>query len=220
MKPLKSRPTQKRPAIRKGADSKTVVSGRKNVPRSESATPPVQPVAHKASRKKVEPIPAAGGSVGGIRAHLGEEILGELQALRTAVTAASASSRTPDHVDADLESGVDSMRRLLSELIERRMDSLLGELTDIRQILADPLRSDPAAALSRLDRILDRLGATSFSASPMEFVDPAIHDVAAEKRVAGVPDGVVVETLRAGWRSASGALIAKACVAVNRRPSP
>jgi molecular chaperone GrpE (heat shock protein) len=70
-----------------------------------------------------------------------------------------------------------------------------------------------------MDRLLDRLGATSFSAAKLEFVDPAIHDVTAERRVAGVPDGVVVETLRAGWRSASGALVAKACVAVNRRPS-
>jgi hypothetical protein len=121
-------------------------------------------------------------------------------------------------VDAELESGVDSMRRLLSELTERRTDSLLSELTAIRETIADP-HPDPAAALARVDRLLDRLGATSFSAAKLDFVDPAIHDVTAERLLAGVPDGVVVETLRPGWRSAGGALVAKACVAVNRRPS-
>ena len=50
----------------------------------------------------------------------------------------------------------------------------------------------------------------------MDFVDPLIHVVVEERRVDSAPDGVVLETLRPGYRTARGLVVCKAAVAVNR----
>ncbi len=69
----------------------------------------------------------------------------------------------------------------------------------------------------RLERLLNSLGASRFTAEPMDFVDPLIHVVVEERRDDGTPDGVVIETVRPGYRTARGAVVSKAAVVVNRR---
>lgn len=147
------------------------------------------------------------------------EILEEVRALRTAVLEASSQRSPAADADGDLEVEMDSMRRLLSEWMERRMDQLLEELAAIRDAISDPERVDPAAGLRLIDELFDRLGASQFTAGNLDFVDPAIHEIVAERNLATVPDGAVVETLRPGLRGVGGGLVRKARVAVNRRGS-
>ena len=104
------------------------------------------------------------------------------------------------------------MRRLLSELLEQRLESIARELADVRRALAG---SDPASGIEQLDDLLDRLGAVRFSAEPLDVVDPLIHTVVAERPGNGVPRGVVLEAVRPGFRSSRGLVLAKAAVAVS-----
>jgi molecular chaperone GrpE (heat shock protein) len=149
---------------------------------------------------------------------IGREILEEVRALRTAMLPAPLPMpSSTSAAEGDLETAVAAMRRLLSEWMERHMDQFLGELSAIRDTISDPDRLDRKDGLRRIDQLLERLGASSFSASKLDFVDPAIHEIVAERNLLDVPEGVVVETLRPGLRSASGAMICKARVAVNRK---
>jgi hypothetical protein len=144
-----------------------------------------------------------------------EEILCELRAVRAAV---APKDRHASDEEGGLASAVDSMRRLLSELLERNHEAVLRDLVPIRLALADSRHLDPAAAVGRLDQLMDRLGAIAFSAQKLDFVDPVIHEIKGERHEAGLPEGVVAESLRPGFRSASGVVLTKAWVAVNRRP--
>jgi hypothetical protein len=144
-------------------------------------------------------------------------VLREVRALR-ALVAPTAPRPSGVGVDQELDGAVDSLRRLLSELLERKLGALAGDLVAIRRALTEGEPGmDVASAVARLDQVLDRLGVTQYAATRLDYVDPAIHDVVAERRVEQMPDGVVVETLRKGFRSATGLLIAKAGVAVNRK---
>jgi molecular chaperone GrpE (heat shock protein) len=124
----------------------------------------------------------------------------------------------PMSQDADgaLDSSVDSMRRLLSELVEQRIESVVKEVADIRQEAASLLGDDGARVVERLDRLLDGLGAERFEAAALDALDPLIHLVVGESGNARLPDGVVAETLRPGFRSAKGVVLCKAAVRVNR----
>jgi molecular chaperone GrpE (heat shock protein) len=146
---------------------------------------------------------------------IGREILEEVRALRAAIPSPVPSSTSP--ADGDLETAVAAMRRLLSEWMERHMDQFLGELSAIRDTISDPDRLDRKDGLRRIDLLFERLGASPFSARKLDYVDPAIHEIVAERHLSDVPEGVVVETLRPGLRSASGAMVCKARVAVNRK---
>jgi hypothetical protein len=119
-----------------------------------------------------------------------------------------------DAGDAALEASVDSLRRLLSEAIEQRMESVVRELVEVRRELS---AADAAGAGERLDQLLDTLGALRFTAEPMVVVDPLIHVVVDERRSDRAPDGVVLDTVRPGYRTARGAVVSKAAVVVNRR---
>lgn len=124
----------------------------------------------------------------------------------------------PGEMDAALDQSVDSLRRLLSELIEQRMESVVRDLVDIRREAASLAGRDETRIVARLDELLEGLGAVRFEAEPMDVVDPVIHVVAEERSQANVPDGVILETLRPGYRTARGLVVCKAAVAVNQRP--
>jgi hypothetical protein len=119
--------------------------------------------------------------------------------------------------DAALESSVDSLRRLLSELIEQRMEAVVRDLVDIRRQAAAVAQRKGAGIIERLDHVLESLGAIAFEAEPMDAVDPLIHAVTEERQKADAPDGVILETVRPGFRTARGVVVCKAAVAVNRR---
>jgi len=162
------------------------------------------------------PAAAAAAEPSGIQGMLEarfQALLGELQGLKKMVQPLVAPP--PRGSDATLENSVDSLRRLLSELIELRMEAVVRGLVDVRrEVDGDGTRE---RALARLDELLHGLGAVRFAAEAMDVVDPLIHVVVSERRVDGCPDGVIVETVRPGYRSARGLVLCKAAVAVNRR---
>src|SRR5512139_1190329 len=119
--------------------------------------------------------------------------------------------------DAALESSVDSLRRLLSELIEQHMESVVRDLAHIRLDAAAIATRDGRGLLERLDDMLERLGAIRFEAEPMDVVDPLIHAVVEERRQADAPEGVILGTVRPGFRTPRGLIACKAAVAINRR---
>jgi molecular chaperone GrpE (heat shock protein) len=55
-----------------------------------------------------------------------------------------------------------------------------------------------------------------FTAERLAWVDPLIHTVAAEKQDPNAPAGVVLETVKAGYRTGRGAVLARAAVVINR----
>ncbi|MEI7435938.1 MAG: hypothetical protein WCL16_03910 [bacterium] len=128
---------------------------------------------------------------------------------------AKLSPRPVASGDAALEGTVDSLRRLLSELLEERSEMLTRALVIARGNLARGAAKD---ALSGLDKVLEELGAMPFEAERLDYLDPSIHEVRAERHEAATPDGVIVDTLASGWRTARGVVAQRAAVAVNRRP--
>jgi molecular chaperone GrpE (heat shock protein) len=182
-----------------------------------AARAPVTPSkrSRRASSKPASTAPRAGtaASEPALRAILGE-IRTVKQMLEKLVTPFSSDgSRT----DAALESSVDSLRRLLSELLEQRMEAVVRDLVDIRRQAAAVAQRKGTGIVERLDRVLEDLGAIRFEAEPMDVVDPLIHAVIEERQQADAPDRVILETVRPGFRTARGVVVSKAAVAVNRR---
>lgn len=121
----------------------------------------------------------------------------------------------PPAPDGEIEASVISLRRLLSELVEQRMESVMKVLADLRNEAACT-NGGQARLAERLDDVLQGLGALKFVAEPMDLVDPIIHAVIEERSADGVPDGLVVATVRPGYRTARGRVLSKAAVAVSR----
>lgn len=143
-----------------------------------------------------------------------EEVLREIRGLRAAI---EPMVKPPSPAGAELDESVDSLRRLLSELIEQRMEAVVQQLADIRRD-ACSIPSDHGTRIAgRLDELLESLGAERFDAEPMDVVDPLIHVVVAERRQDDVPEGVIVETVRPGYRTSRGRVVCKAAVAVSQQ---
>lgn len=143
-----------------------------------------------------------------------DAILGELRDVKQMMERHAAPA---SEADAALDASVDSLRRLLSELLEQRTESVVRDLAGIRREAAGIAERDGARIVEQLDQLLESLGAARFDAEPMDVVDPLIHVVVDERHQADVPDGVILETLRPGYRTARGMVVSKAAVAVNRR---
>ena len=173
-------------------------------------TPSKRP--QRARSKPASTVPRAGiaASKAGLRA-----ILGEIRTVKQLLEKLTTPFSSDENTDAALESSVDSLRRLLSEVIEQRMETVVRDLVDVRRQAAAQ-RKD-TGIVERLDRVLESLGAISFAAETMDVVDPLIHVVTEERRQADAPDGVILETVRPGFRTARGVVVCKAAVAVNRR---
>jgi molecular chaperone GrpE (heat shock protein) len=143
-----------------------------------------------------------------------DALLLEIRLLREALDFTASRTRTPG---SPSETEITAVRRLLGDLIDARMEDLLADLVSVRVSL--PAGADGLAdAVRGIDALIEKMGATRFEAEAMDFPDPLIHAVTAERRIDGAPDGVIVETVRPGYRAGHGAILAKACVAVNRRP--
>lgn len=112
---------------------------------------------------------------------------------------------------------VEAVRRVLSDIVEHRMDTVVGRIVEIRNG-ADALGSGESRRLvEQLDQLLADLGAVRFDAERLEHVDPLIHVVARESHDNRLDDGVIAETIRPGFATGRGVILAKALVAVNRR---
>ncbi len=150
-----------------------------------------------------------------------DTILAELRGVRETVQKMGTAAKpvpaaAPRTADSELEASVDSLRRLLSELIEQRMESVVRDLAEVRRLAATGDGSR-GPIIERLDHVLDKLGAIQFHGEPMDVLDPLIHEVAAERTANDVPNGVILHTLRPGYRTARGAVVCKAAVAISRR---
>ena len=143
-----------------------------------------------------------------------DEVLREIRGLRAAI---EPMLKPPSTVGAELDESVDSLRRLLSELIEQRMEAVVQQLADIRRDASTIPAEHGTRIAGRLDELLESLGAERFDAEPMDVVDPLIHVVVAERQQDDVPDGVIVETVRPGYRTSRGRVVCKAAVAVSQR---
>lgn len=108
---------------------------------------------------------------------------------------------------------INALRRVLADIIESRTLAILQKLAAIRHAI--PLETPDLA--SRIDALLEELGAVSFSAERLEHLDPVIHEVGREVKDSLLPDGVIAATLRPGWRSARGGILARAVVSLSRR---
>ncbi len=112
-----------------------------------------------------------------------------------------------------LDGAVDAVRRVLSELLEGRVESVAHDLAALRREAASG--AEPDRLLGLIDDLLERLGAVRFSAEALDVVDPLIHSVVEERHAAGVPRGVIVAAVRPGFRSGRGLVLCKAAVAVS-----
>jgi len=110
---------------------------------------------------------------------------------------------------------VDALRRTVNDLLERRLESVVRDLVALRNIVAALTGADEALAAA--DALLSRLGAIRYDAQRLDHVDPLIHAVSREMHEADLPEGVVAASLRPGFRTSRGVVLAKAQVAVNRR---
>ncbi len=146
-------------------------------------------------------------------------ILTEIRGIRDLVRPQPRTARAgaAPSTDLALESSVDSLRRLLSELIEQQMETVVADLVEIRDRAVALGSGNGTDLIGRLDDLLENLGAVRFDAEPMDLVDPLIHTIVDERQRTDAPEGVIVETVRPGFRTARGAILCKAAVAVNRK---
>ena len=138
-----------------------------------------------------------------------ESIRQEVTALRTQLAKNMAPVTTGSMEE------VDALRRVLSDLMEARMNDVIRELVTIRNIAAS---ENSQRVTEQMDTLLADLGAMKFEAERLEHVDPLIHAVTREVTDTHLPDGVIAETIRPGFHTGRGIVVAKALVAVNRRP--
>jgi hypothetical protein len=170
-------------------------------PSAQVPPSPSQPLA-KTMRKMV---PAAGEPTAGT-----DQILTELKALRALLQPSDRS--VPTSADHVLESGVHSIRRLLSELLEKQTHGILARLV----ALLDTAAEAPRVA-REIEALLDELGAVRFRAESWDFVDPLVHTVVEERPRSDMTEGLIIATIRPGYRTGVGTVLAKAGVAVSRR---
>ena len=109
------------------------------------------------------------------------------------------------------------MRRLVGELMEHKLEPVVRTLAALREELGKLPGNAGRALADQADQALRALGAVRFEAQRLDHVDPLIHTVGREEREAQLPDGVILATLRPGYRTGRGAIVARALVAVNRR---
>ncbi len=179
--------------------------------------PAAKPAAEGAASDVQQPLQAT-AEAGVARDNAGpklDTIMAELRGVKRLV---EQLATPPSESDAGLDASVDSLRRLLSELLEQRMESVIKDLVEVRREAASLAQDDGQRIVVRLEALLERLGAVHFEAEPLDVVDPLIHVVVDERRQANVPEGLILETLRPGYRTARGLVVSKAAVAVNQRP--
>jgi len=93
------------------------------------------------------------------------------------------------------------------------MSSFLHDLASIRRSV--PVESGDL--LKSIDALMENMGGIAFAAEPLEHLDPVIYTVGREIQNPQIPDGVIVETIRPGYRTARGQILIKALVSINRR---
>lgn len=139
------------------------------------------------------------------------------EALRQEITALrSQLARHMAPVTSGSMEEVDALRRVLNDLMEARMNEVIRELVTLRNSAANA-GGEARRIAEQMDTLLADLGAMKFEAERLEHVDPLIHTVSRETADPTLPDGIILETLRPGFHTSRGFIVAKALVTVNRR---
>jgi hypothetical protein len=143
-----------------------------------------------------------------------------LEAILCAVNALTADVRRltappPADPGADTDASAAALRRLLCDLLDRRMESVLVGLAAARARLA--ALADSAAAVREIDALLDACGALRFEGDRLTVADPLIHSVVGYRCDLALPAGLILETTAPGFRTGHGLVLTKAAVIVNRR---
>jgi molecular chaperone GrpE (heat shock protein) len=151
------------------------------------------------------------------KAVMSAPVPGEALAALTAEVAAVKARLLKEQETAPLGSDeeYDALRRLVNDLLERRMERVVRDLVEIRN--AACMVAGAEAVAQALDAVLERVGAVRFEGQRLDHVDPLIHAVSRETHELDLPDGVIAASVRSGFRTARGVILAKAQVAVNRR---
>jgi len=139
-----------------------------------------------------------------------ESLRREVAALRTQLAKhmAPVATGTMEEVDA--------LRRVLNDLMEARTNDIIRDLVTIRNTAASTGNAGQRVT-EQMDTLLADLGAMKVEAERLEHVDPLIHSITREVSDPSLPDGVVAATLRPGFHTGHGVVVAKALVSVNRR---
>lgn len=182
---------------------------RKTIARTQSASKPVKPRRAKASAAKPSAAkPAATRTPE--RPDL-DAVLAALGQLQAAVDRMSA----PLAADPEVDAWTPALHRLLSELMEGRLEVLARGVVDAVGCLEAGRQTQ---ARETLDRVLDAMGVAAFEPGLMDRIDPLICNVVEECVSDNTPEGAVVKTVRPGFRTRRGRVLRKATVAVARRP--
>ena len=179
-------------------------------PVSKSKAPGVAKPPAAAAPPRNEPTTRGGAETAALLASLKDQ----LAAIRALVERSAAPAAAPA---AGWAEETDAIRRLLNDLMERKMESVIRDVVPVRNDAASVSGDVGQRVTRQLDELLGRLGAVRFEAQRLDQVDVLIHGVAREVHEAQLPDGAIVETLRPGYRTGRGVVVAKALVAVNRR---
>lgn len=197
------------------------------------AAAPARPASVVAERKRPAPAkpsappaklpgevaPPADGVERGIQGLRGDlrDLKEMMQKLASQTSALADTFRAPAASDEPLDGAMNSLRRLLSELLADHVESVIKDLVDVRRDATGLAGGAGARLVERLDHTLEKLGAVRFEAETMDVVDPLIHVVVEERHDTTVPDGVILAALRPGFRTGRGLVVCKAGVAANRR---
>jgi molecular chaperone GrpE (heat shock protein) len=191
-----------------------IIEEQMTMPKKTTTSPAAKSKA--VSRNKLAAKPAAAKPAPAARtptASTDAETLAALRAEMAALRATVEKSLSP--VASGSLDEVDALRRVLSYLFEANVENTIRDLVTVRQATAALAGSQNVVA--SIDTLLADLGAVKFEAERLEHVDPLIHSIVREVHDDKVDDAVVVETTRPGFRTARGAVVAKALVTVNRR---
>ena len=112
-----------------------------------------------------------------------------------------------------IEAGVSSIRRVLSEMLDSKFQSVAFRLAEIKGLMS----SDNQHVHDLLDALLEDTGATRFAPERLDYFDPLIHMAVRESSDLALPAGVVSEVVTAGYKVPSGKIICRAKIVLNRR---
>ncbi|MEI7880122.1 MAG: hypothetical protein WCI95_04520 [bacterium] len=204
----------------------TTLNTVKNVAKPVIAKPASKPATKTASKpapKAVEPkqvVPKQAKIIAPVKPEVSiptPTLTAGIEALRQEITALRTQfSRQMAPVTTGSMEEVDALRRVLNDLMEARMNDVIRELVTIRNSAASA-GGEARRIAEQMDALLSDLGAMRFEAERLEHVDPLIHTVSREVSDSSLPDGIIMETLRPGFHTPRGIIVAKALVAVNRR---
>ncbi len=205
---------------RKTAPSVAVTTSRtpaaKRLPTPPAPTPSAKP--KPVSRKPRPSAPASAAAPSPVpapvpppAARLDERILRELSEVRVLLGRLAAPATSAEQ---SLDEGATALRRLLSDLMDKRLEGILSGVVAVRDVVPT---GTGVAVEERLDRLIEELGGVAFIAARAEYFDPLIHAVGAERGDPALPDGVIVETIKPGIRTGRGTILTRALVAINRR---